>query len=305
MILIFTEALYNTGLGHLGRCTALAEILMEKSATVQLIVNSDSTFPNWNFPYNVVHTNWLNGKELDQLWKSTEFNIEKEVIIIYIDSYLATLDVYHSLKGRCNEFICIDDEYRLEYPTGSTILNPGYPGLFIEYDTTKYKVITGKEQVLLRKPFREKFAIPQINKPIQKILVTLGGADPNLYSEKFLKILVEHFPALEKHLVIGNGFSNSETLQQMGDDNSKFHMNLSALEMRNLMLQMDFAITAGGQTTYELDRCHVPMVIFKTAENQSGNIRGFVEYQGVREIKEPGDIISVLQEIERVYSITQ
>ena len=53
---------------------------------------------------------------------------------------------------------------------------------------------------------------------------------------------------------------------------------------------MDFAITAGGQTTYELDRCGVPMVIIQTADNQAGNIRGFVEFQGVNVIREPREL---------------
>jgi len=291
--LIFTEALSTTGMGHLGRCTALAEILIERSVAIQLIVNSDSTFPNWNFPCDVIHTNWLDAKELDQFWKSIEFNKEIEVITIYIDSYLASLDVYHFLKGRCNELICIDDDNRLEYPSGSTILNPGYPGLFIEYDKNKYKVITGKEEVLLRKPFRERFEIPKRNIPPKKVLITLGGADPNLYAEQFLEILVTHYPNLEKHFVIGAGFTNFDSLRDLADEHTIFYKDLSAMEMRDLMLNMDFAITAGGQTTYELDRCGVPMVIIQTANNQAGNIRGFVEFQGVSVIRDSREVIDL------------
>ncbi len=281
-------------MGHLGRCTALAEILTERGEAVQLIINSDSTFPNWNFPCEVIQTNWLEPKEIDQLWKSKNFNTEKETLKIFIDSYLASKEIYHNLKDRCKELVCIDDDNRLEYPVGSTILNPGYPGLFFTYDKTKYKVITGKEEVLLRKPFREMFEIPKRNHPPKKVLVTLGGADPNSYSERFLEILVTHFPNLEKHFVIGAGFTNEDTLRSLADQKTSFYRNLSATEMRDLMLSVDFAVTAGGQTTYELDRCRVPMVIIQTADNQAGNIRGFVEFQGVKVIRESRDFIDLL-----------
>jgi spore coat polysaccharide biosynthesis predicted glycosyltransferase SpsG len=280
-------------MGHIGRCTALAEILTDRGFDVLLILNSDSTFPKWNFPCDVIHTNWLDAKKLDQFWKSIEFNKEKEVFTIYIDSYLAILDDYHYLKGRCKEFICIDDDNRLEYPSGSTILNPGYPGLFIEYDKNKYKVITGKEEVLLRKPFRERFEIPMRNDPPMKVLVTLGGIDTYSYSEQFLDILVKHYPNLEKHFVIGAGFTNEDTLRSLADQKTTFYKNLSAIKMRDLMLSVDFAITAGGQTTYELDRCKVPMVIIQSADNQKGNILGFAEFQGVKAIKKPSEVIGL------------
>ena len=47
------------------------------------------------------------------------------------------------------------------------------------------------------------------------------------------------------------------------------------------MLDSKFAITAGGQTTYELNSCKVPMIIIETADNQRGNIRGWIEEKGV------------------------
>lgn len=296
MIVIFTEALNTTGLGHLGRCTALAEKLIEEgNQGVELIIHSDNSFPDWKFPCQVKRFNWQNLNSLKLFF--SEINKKTHGVKLstsYVDSYLAQLEIYQFLKENGNQLICIDDDYRIDYPAGSTILNPGYPGLFIEYDKSKYKVITGKDQVLLRKPFREKFVIPQRNKPPIKVLVTLGGSDPNLYSEIFLKILIEHFPNLEKHLVIGNGFTNEEELQRIKDDKTIFHKRLSAVDMRDLLLSVDYAITAGGQTTYELNACGVPFVVIETAENQRGNIRGFVEYQGIKQIQNPSEIIGLL-----------
>ncbi|WP_244242102.1 hypothetical protein [Leptospira kanakyensis] len=164
-------------------------------------------------------------------------------------------------------------------------MNPGYPGLFLGYDREKFKIITGKEQVLLRKPFRKIQRKNEINIPPKKILITLGGSDPNNLSVKILQNLATLFPDMEKHLVVGPGFTNGNELQKIADQGTFFYKDLNAEKMCKLMLSVDFAITAGGQTMYELDVCRVPMMVIETAENQRNNIRGFVEFQGVQEIK--------------------
>lgn len=294
--LIFTEALLTTGLGHLGRCTALAEKLLEEGEyTIQMILHTDHTSSNWSFPCQVQSINWKEKKQLKEFLDEYNQTTDLSDFIFYVDSYLAELEIYNTLKDHCSELICIDDDCRLEYPAGSTILNPGYPGLYLEYNTEKYKILTGKDKVLLRKPFREKFEIPKRNIPPQKILVTLGGSDPHLFSEEILSLLVKNFPALEKHLVVGPGFTNDDKLKELSDKNTFFYKNLSAIQMRDLMIQIDFAITAGGQTTYELDRCKVPMVMIKTAENQEGNIRGFVEFQKGQVVREPKELVGILE----------
>ena len=43
------------------------------------------------------------------------------------------------------------------------------------------------------------------------------------------------------------------------------------------MWKCDLAISAGGQTTYELARVGVPTIAIGLAENQRNNIRGWIE----------------------------
>lgn len=291
MIIIFTEALANCGLGHLGRCTALAEKLIEQgNNSVQIVLYSNLALTNWKYPCSVIRLNWLDLENLKKIL--SELKSKSKGLICYVDSYLATIDIYQSLKGTVSKLICIDDDKRLNYPTGATILNPGFPGLFIDYDKKSYEVITGKKEVLLRKPFRENFDIPKRNKPPRNILIALGSAKAGDFFIQIMKLLLDKFSHLEKNIISAEKSVYFNNLSK--DSKTKIFAGLSAVEMRDLMLNADFAITAGGQTTYELDRCKVPMVIVKTAENQSGNIRGFVELQGTPKIDSPGDIIKYL-----------
>lgn len=81
----------------------------------------------------------------------------------------------------------------------------------------------------------------------------------------------------KKHVVIGPGFNNRDTIRANADERTVFHDGLTALEMRDLMLKCDVAITGGGQTTNELARCGIPMIVLQIAENQMGNIKGLLK----------------------------
>ncbi|MCW7471402.1 PseG/SpsG family protein [Leptospira kanakyensis] len=273
MVFIFTEALSTTGLGHLGRCIALTEILIEHDVDATLVLHRDDSIsdPVASIP-KVLTFNW---KDLDAL---NTFLLSHQIDTAYVDSYLADPAIYEAIDASVYRLVCIDDDKRIRYPKGSIILNPGFGGKFLDYDLDRNPVYTGLEYVLLRKPFREKFEFPRIKEEILSILVTMGGTDSLNLVPKILEILTKDFPNVRKEIVIGPAFDNIESIQKMTDNQTKLHKGLDAVSMRDLMQSVDLAITAGGQTTYELARSGIPMVIIETIENQAGNISGFLEF---------------------------
>lgn len=270
---IFTEALSTTGLGHLGRCTALAEILIEQDVEATLVLHKDDSIPN---PVSaipkVLTCDWKDHNVLSSLLLS------HQIETAYVDSYLAEPSVYETIATSVPRLVCIDDNKRILYPKGSIILNPGFGGKFLDYDLDRNPVYTGIEYVLLRKPFREKFEFPKVNEEIQSILVTMGGTDSLNLVPQILEVLIKDFPNVRKEIVIGPAFDNIQLIQKSADNQTKLHQGLDAISMRNLMQSVDLAITAGGQTTYELARSGTPMVIIETIGNQEGNVSGFLEF---------------------------
>lgn len=63
----------------------------------------------------------------------------------------------------------------------------------------------------------------------------------------------------------------------MASDKIKIFENLDAEGMKNLMLSVDIAISAGGQTTYELARVGVPSILIAVSDNQISNCKGWQE----------------------------
>lgn len=269
MVLIFTEALESTGLGHFSRCSALAEILQEANCEVEMILHTDNqaftnspVFPLRNF-------NWKNRSSLTKVFAG------RKAAGCFVDSYLAPIEIYQEIQANSNRLICIDDANRISYPPGAYILHPGFGGPLIGYDTSRYTVFAGGEYALVRKPFRESFEIPPIRRKIESILLTVGGNDHLNAIPLIVTILKQEYPGWRKNIIVTSAFQNLASIEALADQTVVLRRDLSAMKMREVMLDADVAITAGGQTIYELARCGVPMILIETAENQRGNIFGF------------------------------
>lgn len=98
-----------------------------------------------------------------------------------------------------------------------------------------------------------------------------------------LKLLVSTYPELHKKIIIRKGFQNTTEIETLEDHNTELIYYPDAVEMKNVMLESDIAIAAGGQTLYELARVGLPTICVCVAQNQLQNSEGwrksgFLEY---------------------------
>ncbi|EMO43252.1 PseG/SpsG family protein [Leptospira noguchii] len=270
-VIIFTECLSSTGLGHLGRCTALAEIFQEMDQNVEIVLHTDGTTLTEDSGIPIRVLNWKDSKILSDFLSVEDFQIA------FVDSYLADINVYEAISKKTKKIICVDDTNRIQYPERAVILNPGLGGKYLDYDKDRYQILTGVEYILLRRPFRKEIFPTSVKEKINSILITVGGEDRWNIVPNILNVLRKKKHSWIKEVIIGPSFLNQEVIEQVDDRNIRMHSGLNAGQIKDLMLSVDFAITAGGQTTYELAYCGTPMVIVKLAENQNGNVQGFSE----------------------------
>jgi spore coat polysaccharide biosynthesis predicted glycosyltransferase SpsG len=88
-----------------------------------------------------------------------------------------------------------------------------------------------------------------------------------------------------KKVIIAKSFQNTAEIERLKDGNTELIYYPNAAEMKKVMLESDIAISAGGQTLYELARIGVPTIGICIAENQLQNIEGwrksgFLKYVG-------------------------
>lgn len=288
-IYILTEGGSQFGYGHITRCSALYEELEKRDINVEFIVNGDNDV-----------SSVLEGKKFTlKDWRDKTYlsNLLFENDYVIIDSYLADKDIYDYIANIVRKALYIDDNIRIDYPKG-IVCNPSIYGKELNYLKKEgLEYLLGAEYVILRKEFID---VPkkEFKDKIEDILITFGGSDIKNMTPKTLKILNENYPSLRKHVIVGKGFNNIDKIKSVSDENTEFYYNLNAEQMKNLMLKCDFAISAAGQTIYELLRVGIPFVPIQVADNQENNIKG-LKALGIEKLGED-ELFKTIQILENI-----
>ena len=267
--LIATEAGKESGYGHLNRSCAYYDAFHSLGVKTTIIVNGDPSVMKFVQGKSSEIFDWIHDEE--RYVKNV-----KEHDIVIIDSYLCEVQKYESVI-RCNKLlVSLDDYQRLSYP-GGIVVNGAIGAEKINYKIRGLvKLFVGVKYAPLRKDF---WNVPEnkISKDLKNILVTFGGSDANNYIIKTLEILSQIAPEINRKVVFGGDKNKLRAMQKFESSNTVLLHNITAKHMIKTMSESDLAISAAGQTLYELARIGVPTIAMKIATNQTGNINGMSE----------------------------
>ncbi|MEW6011593.1 MAG: UDP-2,4-diacetamido-2,4,6-trideoxy-beta-L-altropyranose hydrolase [Euryarchaeota archaeon] len=276
-VLIITEGSSKIGFGHITRCTALYQSFKEKGSNVHFIVNGDSKIELLLKDTEYKIFNWL--EYPDKL-----FDLLNSYDIVIIDSYLADEDFYNTISKSVPLAAYIDDNKRINYPKG-IVINGSIHAEKLNYQPSNLvDYLLGSQYIPLRHEFWN-VAEKEVNPIIQSIMVTFGGDDLRNLTPKVLKLLTKYYPDLNKKIVIGKGFKNISEIEDLKDSKTETIYYPDAESMLKTMFESDIAISAGGQTLYELARVGIPTIAIGVAYNQTHNVEywkkvGFIEFAG-------------------------
>ncbi len=263
-ISIITEGFSETGYGHITRCLSLHQAFEERFIHPTLYINGDDNVESLIQGSNHKVFNWATHptKLMGEIKNSD---------VIIIDSYLAGKDFYDNISKHGKVSLFIDDNLRLDYPDG-IILNGT-----INAETFSYKKKPGRDFLLDAKyiPLRKEFWKTEnrkFNRDLSSVLVTFGATDIKNLTLPILKSLQESFPTIKKNVVIGSGFINKKEVETLSDNSTELFYSPPASLMYDLMMTSDIAISASGQTIYELASTGTPSIAIAVAENQKNNI---------------------------------
>jgi spore coat polysaccharide biosynthesis predicted glycosyltransferase SpsG len=117
--------------------------------------------------------------------------------------------------------------------------------------------------------------------------VIFGGSDTRNMTPRILMFLNKEYPALMKRVIIGKAFQNINVkeIETLRNDSVEIIYYPDARTIKKVMLNSDMAISAAGQTIYELARLGIPTIAINVADNQLVNIKKldkhrFVYYAG-------------------------
>jgi UDP-2,4-diacetamido-2,4,6-trideoxy-beta-L-altropyranose hydrolase len=266
---IFTEGGKNIGLGHISRCTSLYNEVSKRKIKVDFIINGDLRDVDLLNGINFINENWIDEKYLIN-------NILADDYVI-IDSYKAEKVIYDVIAELSKKALFIDDIGRLDYPKG-IIVNPALDASYIDYSQSPNSILlSGPEYVILRLPF---IGVERENlfKRIKRVLITMGGTDIRELTPFIVNTVCKKRLDIEFDIVIGSKWLEDQYNPICGSGNISTHANINATQMMHLMVSSDLAITAAGQTIYELLATQTPFIPIQIIENQENNIRSLLKY---------------------------
>lgn len=251
---IFTEGDQQRGLGHLTRCSAYAAVGRKMGLQVQWFVDGDK---NAKKILTSEKVHWCQ-------WQETPIKSAPLNGIAIVDSYSALITVLNSIANSYFRVIYIDDTYRVTYPKGLVIhASPDAP------KPTQGDAIwkLGPSWQPMRPAFEKIKSRTNTKEHISEILIIMGGTDIREMTIPMANIAHEIYPNAKLHIVTNKKISIPNFCYQ--------HNNIDAWQMASLMQRCDLAISAAGQTTYELARCGLPSIIISVANNQIEQMNGW------------------------------
>jgi UDP-2,4-diacetamido-2,4,6-trideoxy-beta-L-altropyranose hydrolase len=261
-ILVRTDGSLKIGLGHLVRCTALAQMLKD---------DFKITFFCKDIPETMVDELQSNNFGFIKIKEEPEFlRLLTNDIIVVLDGYNFNTDYQKKIKNTGAKLVCIDDLHNNEF-MADLIINhtPGItPKNYKSQFYTQFAL--GLDYTMLRPVFLEQAKKQRKIEKIETVMICFGGSDLKNLTQPTLKVALK-FPQFKKIIVItGAAFQENEILQQLvkSDARIEHRKSLNEMQMLETMLVSDLVIVPASGILLETICCGcIPLICFY-AENQ-------------------------------------
>ena len=285
-VLIRCDGSPDIGLGHIIRCLALADELHEvHNCRIIFAMRTGSLGIQMaeGKGYKV-----LTSEETDRSFDYKKWfnecvrNVGAKAIILDVRDELPR-KVLDELRNEGILIIIIDDPEDKRLSADLAFYPPVPQVKRIDWTGFTGKLYVGWEWVILRKEFSQNTNIRgnklafKIQNSKFKILVTMGGSDPQGMTLKALKALEMLEDDFEVVVVLGAGFQHKDELNNLlSDYKHHFEVQENVKNMAELMAQSDLAVASFGVTAYELAVMGVPAIYTCLTEDHAESASAFV-----------------------------
>lgn len=266
-----TDGSTQTGLGHLVRCIALAQMLKKMFQIV---------FVCEKIPEKIVGEVNKNGFVLKRIQNESEFfNILKPEDIVVLDGYHFDTAYQKKINSLKCKLVCIDDLHDKEDKefAADLIINHA-PGLKPQdYQAQPYtQFALGPAHALLRPVFLKQASKDRKIDKIETVLICFGGSDQKNVTESTLKVVLE-YRLLKKIIVVtGAAYNYLEILRNSFLDNRvKYYNAIEEDELLTLMLEADLAIVPASGILFEALAAGCKIISGYYVDNQKIVARNF------------------------------
>ena len=278
-ILFRADGTSQTGMGHIMRSLALAEMLAVPgtgtSPTTRPVADENETplferrFASHEPSEAVLKTVAKHGiltiplatNNLDEFLGYVTSND-----VVVLDGYNFDAYFQRAVREKAHKLVFIDD-LMTGTQVADVVINHAGDVNPADYQTEPYtKLLLGAGYALVNPAFQQK-AQPKDGE--NKAFVNMGGADPNNISREVVELLLTENEDLRVTVVLGSANPHADTFADLPKDRLSILQNLSAKQMARAIGGSGLSVVAASTIAYEVATVSRPMVIIQTADNQS------------------------------------
>ena len=212
----------------------------------------------------------------DEVRGDTELNyviplLRKEGVTVFVADILNRSTLYYDKLNKEMEktFVILDNDDHSEIPA-TVIVNfniTQFPGFYEKASSFNTEYLIGPKYALLDEDLCYKWTgVFNLREEVKNIFVNQGGSDPFGMTAKILKVLLRLKLKQEITIVIGGAMTINhrkelEELEPLLKGNYKLYENITQQMMYKLISESDMALTAAGNTLYELAFFGIPSIV--------------------------------------------
>lgn len=278
-VLFRTDAGPKIGLGHLQRSLSLANAFEKMGVRSLFLTNGDQSnllrIKSHGFPVNssVISESW----SPDDIKTTLDVAAENECDAVLVDCRFAHAEYLAELAKTA--YVIARDDMASHSFSCQMVFNGNADASRLPYCSSSGNTVflLGLDYMVLRSEFEDQFSRP-FRRGVQNILVTVGGTDLYGLMAPILTMLDSLPGDFSVTAVVGPYFDNIPAVTAAAEDaNRSINLVHDPESIRELMLKADLAVSAAGQTLYELACVGCPTVAFQTAPDQPGQLAALAE----------------------------
>jgi len=274
-LLIRADANSNIGIGHVMRCLALAQAWSDSGGRATFVMATECPSLEARLRLEgaeVTRVSARPGTDDDAI-QTAKRACQVNASWVVVDGYHFGFGYQRVIKDHGLHVLAIDDNGHAEHYCADIVLNQNphaHRDMYAKKEPYTH-LLLGTRYVLLRREFlkwkRWKREVPSV---ARKVLVTLGGSDPDNMIIKVVEALQEvKVGGLECFVTFGASDSQIEKLQSIaGDFGSTLHLDSNLANMPELMAWADVCVAGAGTTSLELAYMGLPSLLIVLANNQ-------------------------------------
>jgi UDP-2,4-diacetamido-2,4,6-trideoxy-beta-L-altropyranose hydrolase len=273
-LLIRADGNTPIGTGHVMRCIALAQAWQERGGDVSfaLALHTPALLERLSAEEIPIHLLTCEPGGVDDATQTIALAQQVAATWIVVDGYHFDAAYQQSIKAAGVSLLVIDDYGHAEHYYADLVLNQNISASEQMYPNHESytRLLLGTRYTLLRREFWAyrggKREVPDV---ARKILVTMGGGDPDNVTLKVIYALKQVAPGqCEAVVIVGGSNPHIEALQATVDNMPHIKLVQNVTNMPEMMAWADVAIAAGGSTCWELALFGLPMLLVPLADNQ-------------------------------------